>query len=103
MRYTNCMHTVLVTFHIVTMVASMAFMSGALLLGVAGKTVATRVATAGMSATLLGFASGLLLTLDAPLTIKCAGLTAYALGVSILYYAGFGLGNSEKARLVRSS
>lgn len=84
------------------MVVSMALMSGAIGLGIFGKQSAVKLASYGMSATVVGFVSGLLLMLAAPLTLKCAMLTSYLLAVSALYYVGYGAGNIAKARFVRS-
>ncbi|QHN42757.1 hypothetical protein GII36_02725 [Candidatus Mycosynbacter amalyticus] len=97
------MHTFLVILHVTTMVASMTLMSGAIGLGIFGKRQAVRAASYGMGATLVGFGSGLLLMLAAPLTLKCAMLTSYLLAVSVLYYAGYGAGNVAKARFVRQN
>lgn len=83
------------------MIISMALMSGAIGLGIFGKQLAVKVASIGMSATLVGFASGLLLMLDAPLTLKCAMLASYLVAVTAVYWYGYGFGRSERARFVR--
>lgn len=95
------MHTTLLTVHIISMIASMIVMSGAVLVALLGKRVAIEMASVGMVATFLGFASGLAMILDTPLSIQCAGLTAYLLAVTVLYHVGFGFGRIEKARLVK--
>lgn len=95
------MYITLVLIHIVTMLLSMALMSSALIAGLLGREVAVRLATVGMAATVIGFVTGLLLMLDSPLTFKCAALTAYVAGVTLLHYFGYGFGDIKKARLVR--
>lgn len=97
------MYTFLVVTHVTTMIASMAFMSGAIGLGIFGKRIAVKVASVSMGTTLVGFGTGLLLTLDSPLTLKCAMLTSYLLAVSVVYWYGYGLGRIERARFVRAA
>lgn len=96
------MHTFLIIFHVTTMLASMALMSGAIGLGVFGKQLAVNVASVGMGSTIVGFVSGLLLMLDTPLTMKCAMLTSYLVAVTAVYWYGYGFGRVRYARFVRS-
>ena len=95
------MYITLVLIHIVTMIASMVLMSSALIAGLLGRQVAVRLATVGMVTTVIGFVTGLCLMLGSPLTFKCAALTAYVVGVSLLHYFGYGFGDIKKPRLVR--
>lgn len=96
------MHEFIIVPHIVTMVASMALMTGALTLGFFGKKIAVKAATAGMILTILGFITGIILMADAPLSLQCAKLTAYVAAVTILYRFGYGFGDIKKARFVRA-
>ena len=93
---------VLVT-HIITMIASMGLMGGAIVLGIFGKRSAATTATIGMVITLFGVMAGAILLLGAPLSIQCAILTAYLLAATGLYVFGFGMGHADDARLIRSS
>lgn len=95
------MYVTLVLIHVVTMILSMALMSSALIAGLLGQQVAVRLANIGMTATVIGFVTGLCLMFDSPLTFKCAALTAYVAGVGFLHYFGYGFGDIKKARLVR--
>lgn len=79
----------------------MALMTGAVSLGLFGKKAAMRTAAFGMYATAVGTVSGIGLLLDNPLSMQCAVLTAYLVGISALYYVGFGFGVIANARLVR--
>jgi len=97
------MHTLLVTLHVIAMIASLALMSSAVLLGLFGKHAAAATATIGMVVTAAGTFAGGLLLLGAPLSIQCALLTGYLAAVSALYVFGFAMGNAKEARLIRSS
>lgn len=97
------MHSLLVTFHVVSMILSMGLMIGAVAAGLSGKTSAARIATAGFSATVIGLVSGSLLLLDSILSIQCAMLTFYLVGVTALYRYGFAFGDVSRARLIRRS
>lgn len=97
------MHTLLVIFHVVSMIASLAFMSGAIGLGLYGKTTAAKVASVGMIVTAFGAVSGSILLFFSPVLSQCLTLTAYLAGVTILYNFGFGGGFAENARFIRSS
>ena len=97
------MHTLLVIFHVVAMVASVALMSGAIGLGLFGKTAAAKTASIGMIATALGAVSGSVLLFFAPVLSECLTLTAYLAGVTALYILGFGGGFAENARFIKSS
>ncbi len=85
------------------MVLSLALISGALGLAIAGKKSATHVATTSQAATSIGTIAGILLLVGAPLSMQCATLTAYLLATTVLYVLGFGAGDARRARLVRSS
>lgn len=97
------MYEITVLLHVGSMVASLALMSGAVGLGLLGKNVAMRAAKFGMYATAIGTMSGIGLLLDNPLSMQCAVLTAYLVGISALYYVGFGFGVLSNARLVRQN
>lgn len=97
------MHTFVLITHIITMVASLALMGGALGLGLFGRRSAAATATVGMIVTLIGVLSGGILLLGAPLSIECAILTAYLLAATGLYVFGFGMGQADEARFIRSS
>lgn len=97
------MHITLLVIHIVGMIASIGLISGALAFGFAGKRAAARIATVGMGATAIGGFAGIVLLLSAPLTMKCAILTAYLLSVIALYKFGFAMGNADRARFIRRS
>lgn len=97
------MHTFLIITHVATMIASMLLMSGAIGLGIFGRESAIKVASAAMGATVVGFATGLFLMIDSPLTVKCALLTSYLVAVTAAYWYGYGLGRIEYARFVRST
>lgn len=97
------MYIFLVSLHVIAMVLSISLMSGALVLGLLGKNLAVRVASFGAFATFVGFISGALLMIGTPLDFKCVMLTTYVIGVSVLYYFGYGFGDSTHARLVRGT
>ncbi len=97
------MHTTLLVVHIVGMIASLCLMSSAVLLGLNGKALAVRLASVGMGITIVGGISGIALLFSAPLSLKCALLTAYLLAMTALYIFGFGSGRVAKARLIRHS
>ena len=97
------MYEIAVLIHVASMISSLVLMGGALVLGFAGKKAAMHSASFGMYATLIGFISGVGLLLDAPLSLQCATLTAYLVGVSVLYYVGYGFGNADKARFIRQT
>lgn len=95
------MNEMIILIHVGSMITSLLLMSGAVGLGLARKSVAMHAASFGMYATVIGTISGVGLLLDTPLSLQCAMLTAYLIGVSVLYYVGFGFGNMAKARLIR--
>ena len=97
------MHILLVIVHVSMMIASMGLMAGALGLGLFGKTVAVRFAGAGFYASILGFISGGILLFGATLSLQCALLTGYLLGMTLLYHLGFGLGDVKNARFVHQT
>lgn len=78
-------------------------MSAALGMGVFGKKAAATLATIGEIATVLGALTGVILVLDAPLSIQCALLTAYVVAMTSIYVFGFGMGNAEESRFIRSA
>ncbi len=97
------MHTIIVIIHVIAMMISLGLMSTAVVMGLFGKQSAVNVATLGLGATAVGGVSGTFLLLGAPLTIQCAILTAYLIGVTALYVFGFALGDAENARLIRKT
>jgi hypothetical protein len=97
------MHIIIVVLHVSAMITSMLLMVGAVGLGFAGKKAATRIATIGFGSAVLGFISGGVLLFGETLSIECAILTAYLLGVTLLYHLGFAFGDAEHAKLVRGS
>lgn len=97
------MHTFILISHIVAMIASMGLMGGAVVMGLMGKRSAASVATMGMIITVIGVMGGAILLLGAPLSIQCATLTGYLLAATGLYVFGFGMGQADDARLIRSS
>lgn len=97
------MHTLLVIVHVSMMISSLALMSVAVGMGFFGKKSAAIVSTVGELATVIGGFAGALLLLGAPLSVECAVLTAYLLGVTSLYVFGFGMGNASEARLIRET
>ncbi len=100
--YHGFMYTLIVITHITTMIASVAFMLGAVGLGVFGKQLAVKVASVGMGATVVGFATGLLLMIESPLTLKCALLTSYLVAVTAFYWYGYRHRHGNAARFVRT-
>lgn len=97
------MYSIIIITHVICMVASIALMSGALVLGMLRQASGVKAAQFGMAATSIGFITGLLLLIEAPLLLQCAKLTAYVAVVSVLYTFGFGFGDIKKARLIRSA
>lgn len=97
------MYETIVILHVSSMIASMALMSGAVGAGLLGKKSAVTVASLGVYSTVVGFMTGVGLLLDAPLSMQCATLTAYLVGVLVLYYVGYGFGDVSKARFVRQT
>lgn len=99
--YTERMHAIILTIHIIMMVSSLALMGGALAFGLFGRKSAVIIATFGEVVTILGSLMGIILLLGAPLSIQCATLTAYIAGMTALYVFGFGMGDVENAKLIR--
>lgn len=99
--YNSAMYTLLVAIHVCAMITSMLLMSGAIGLGIFGKQLAVKIASVGMGATIVGFASGLLLMIASPLTLKCAILTSYLVVVTAVYWYGYGFGRLSQAHFVR--
>lgn len=97
------MHTLLIIFHVIAMISSVALMSGAVVVGFLGKHQAATLASYGMIATALGALSGAALLLLAPLSFECVVLTAYVAGMTALYVFGFAMGSADEARLIRST
>lgn len=85
------------------MVLSIGLMTSAVGMGLFGKAAAAKVATVGFGATVLGLVSGLLVLFDSILSLQCAMLTVYLVGVTALYRYGFAFGNASRARLIRQS
>lgn len=97
------MHTFIVLIHVSMMVGSLVLMSAALGLGIFGKKSAAIIATFGEIVTVLGALSGVVLLLGAPLSLQCALLTAYVVVMTTIYIFGFGMGNADEARFIRSA
>jgi hypothetical protein len=97
------MHTIIVILHVTAMIASMVLMIGAVGVGFAGKKAAVRIAGAGFVSAIVGFISGGILLFGATLSIECALLTAYLVGITLFYHLGFAFGDVENAKLVRNS
>lgn len=95
------MNTIILTTHIIAMIASVTLMLGAVIWALHGRTSAVRLATVGMVATAVGTVSGAILLFFAPLLIQCVELSAYLAGTIALYTFGFGSGFADNARLVR--
>lgn len=96
------MHTLLIIFHVIAMISSIALMSSAVVVGLFGKKQAATLASYGMIATALGAISGAALLLLAPLSFECVVLTAYIAGMTVLYIFGFAMGSADEARLIRT-
>jgi hypothetical protein len=97
------MHIIVVVLHVTAMIASMLLMIAAVGVGFAGKKVATRIAGAGFASAVVGFISGGILLFGATLSLDCALLTAYLVGITLFYHLGFAFGDAENAKLVRNS
>jgi hypothetical protein len=89
------MHIILVIIHVSLMISSMVLMASAVGIGLAGKSVAARIASIGYVSTVVGSLSGGILLLSAI-------LTAYLLGITLLYHFGFAFGDATNARLIRT-
>ena len=97
------MHSVIVTIHVAAMILSMGLMTGAVAAGLFGKISAARIATVGFGVTIVGLASGGILLFDSILSLQCAMLTLYLVGVTALYRYGFAFGDATRARLIRQA
>jgi hypothetical protein len=97
------MHTVIILVHVIAMVSSLSLVGSAVGLGLLGKRIAGVLATLGLGATAVGGFSGILLLLDAPLSLQCALLTGYLAAVTLVYVYGFAMGDVDRARLIRST
>lgn len=97
------MHTSIVIVHVTSMILSMGLMVGAIGLGLFGKAIAAKMATIGFAASILGFISGGVLLFGSVLSIECALLTSYLIGVTVLYHLGFAFGDAKNARLIRDT
>ena len=99
--YNQYMNETLILIHVASMILSLVLMFTSVGLGLYGKTVAVRTASAGFYLSVAGFLSGGILLLGSTLTFQCALLTGFLLASTVLYHIGFGFGNLAKARLVR--
>lgn len=97
------MYTTLLLIHVIAMIASIGLITASVIVGIFGKRIAARIATISVGATAVGGLTGMALLLSAPLSIKCAVLTAYLLGAVSVYVYGFAMGDADKARLIRRS
>lgn len=95
------MNTILLSTHIISMIASIALMLGAVVWGLRGRDSAARIATVGMAATASGVVTGSIMLLFAPLLVECVILSSYLAGTIALYTFGFGSGFADNARLIR--
>ena len=93
----------IITVHVVAMIASLVLMTLAVAMGLLGKRSAATVANVGVIATFVGGLSGIGLLIDAPLSLQCALLTAYLLAIIALHVFGFAMGDADRARLIRAS
>lgn len=91
------------TLHILSMSSSTILMITAVIFGLFGLKAASHIATGGTVATVLGGTTGFMLLFDYPLSVTCALLSMYVLGVAGLYVYGFGAGKSDSSRLIRHS
>ena len=96
------MYSLILMFHVATMIMSLVLMGGAIGMALFGQQSSVKVANVGMVATLSGIVSGAVLLLAVPLSFKCLTLTAYLIGMVLLYRYGFGMGNIKNARLIRA-
>lgn len=96
------MHFILLTIHITAMISSLIIMPTAVALALRGIRASVKFATTGMMFTSVGFGSGVILLLDAPLLSECVILTSYLAAMIAVYAFGFAWGNAPKARLLRA-
>lgn len=97
------MSEVIIVTHIICMVASLVVMPTAIMLALSGIRGSIKVATSGFVLTAIGFTTGVILLLSAPLLTECVILTSYLLATIALYAYGFGWGVASKARLLRGA
>lgn len=83
------MHTVLLSFHVVGMSLSLLLLLVAVGLKAVKHQSARRFVSAGAIATALGYVSGMVLLLSAPVASKCLMLTAYVVLFGLVYRYGF--------------
>ena len=96
------MHFVLLTIHISAMISSLIIMPAAVALALRGTRASVKLATTGIMFTAVGFVSGVVLLLSAPLLAECVILTSYLAAMVAVYALGFAWGNEPKARLLRA-
>lgn len=90
------------TLHVISMTASIVFVSGAFIFGFLGKKSATLLSSIGTVTALIGGFSGFLLLATQPLSFKCLLLSLYLVVEIGIFVYGFGAGNSTRARLIRA-
>lgn len=96
------MYSILLTIHITAMISSLIIMPAAVALALRGARMSVKLATTGMTFTGIGFASGVILLLSAPLLSECITLSAYLAAMIAVYAFGFAWGNEPKAKLLRA-
>lgn len=97
------MHTLLITIHVFAMITSLSVMGSAIITGLSGRAVAAKLASWSMLLTFIGSSTGVVLLLQAPLTMRCALLTVYVIAMASLFVFGFSKGSAEQARFIRRS
>lgn len=93
----------LIIVHAFSMSASALLMVLAIVAGMLGYDIASRIASASIIPTVFGGLSGFILLMEYPLSVKCVLLSLYVAGAVLLYVYGFGLGDSTQARFIRRS
>lgn len=95
------MYVGLVALHVVSMIASLVLTSAAVAFALRGVRRSVSVAAIGTVLAVIGFTTGTILLLRAPILSECAILTSYLLAVIVLYKFGFGWGVESRARLLK--
>lgn len=95
------MNSLILVFHILTMIVSLIAMSMALAGVLLGARTAVRLAKVGYAATLAGAVAGAYLLVLHPVMHQCVVLTAYLVAVVLLYRYVFAMGNAARCHWVR--
>jgi len=85
------------------MVMSLLVMPAAIMMAMHGLRSSIKFATSGFVMAALGFTTGAVLLLSAPLLTECVILTAYLVAMIMVYALGFGWGIESRARLLRGA